>query len=434
MKTISKRGITGMRRPDPPRPRVAGAPGQSPAANVAARPAASASARTPPSASMRLSLAVHNAQARRDQAAAATGRCVIPVVIEPRSPGVVQRYSVEAGAKIYANAPAKRPWFSYPYAVVSTPADFLAQECLHNVNGIHEFLTANGSNLANVVGHGNNGLSLRVSADYEMAIEHTNLTARQPKVFYATTAVVNRSNTALGNAHATVTLAIDLNRSISILTGWWGTKTLYRVAPLFNNGNPDLLPQNCNCMGAEVIGTNGDNASSAVDRVVDGHMVALAPTAFREYKRAWKDDSIELDDVLDMWNDIAAEYLRRVGNLQQGRGINRFAAPAVGTAYCIKSLGHGPDQGNGVTRVYDIASGANRDLGWPYHFGGVVAQSGTDRITLENYARGDNRQAGRDPRWYFQMYGTGTGQSFHQFHEAKQQYANPITVVVTRNS
>lgn len=62
-----------------------------------------------------------------------------------------------------------------------------------------------------------------------------------------------------------------------------------------------------------------------------------------------------------------------------------------------------------------------------FHFGGVVARSGNDRITLENYARGDNRADKPDPLWYFQMDGTAQGQSFHEFHKAKNDYANPLT-------
>ena len=72
-------------------------------------------------------------------------------------------------------------------------------------------------------------------------------------------------------------------------------------------------------------------------------------------------------------------------------------------------------------------------LGWPYHFAGVVAVSGTDRITLENYARPDERKEQPDPRWYFQMYGEEKGQSFHEFHEDTKQYANPVTVTVKKS-
>lgn len=60
---------------------------------------------------------------------------------------------------------------------------------------------------------------------------------------------------------------------------------------------------------------------------------------------------------------------------------------------------------------------------------GVVASSGNDTITLENYARGDKRKNKFDPRWYFQMYGRNSGQSFHEQHAATSEYSNALTVV-----
>jgi hypothetical protein len=100
----------------------------------------------------------------------------------------------------------------------------------------------------------------------------------------------------------------------------------------------------------------------------------------------------------------------------------------------IATVGSGTPQPGGLSRVHDYASDSDRDLGWSFHFGGVVAKSGTDYATLENYARGDNRQNRQDPRWYFQMYGEATGQSFHEFHEARRDYANPLTVAVNPGS
>lgn len=81
-------------------------------------------------------------------------------------------------------------------------------------------------------------------------------------------------------------------------------------------------------------------------------------------------------------------------------GIDEYASPEVGEAYRIKYLG-------------------GREGEWNYHWAGVVARSGLDTVTLENYTR-DQRSAadaGRfhDNRWYFAMYGTEE-QSFHHDH------------------
>jgi hypothetical protein len=96
----------------------------------------------------------------------------------------------------------------------------------------------------------------------------------------------------------------------------------------------------------------------------------------------------------------------------------------------IASLGSGPDLGGGRSTLRDYTSGEDRTVSWPYHYAGVVARSGNDRVTLENYARGDNRMEDADPRWYFQMYGEGSGQTFHEFHDARKEYANAITTTV----
>jgi hypothetical protein len=75
-------------------------------------------------------------------------------------------------------------------------------------------------------------------------------------------------------------------------------------------------------------------------------------------------------------------------------------------------------------------SNQTRILNWQYHFAGVVAESGRDRVVLENYARADKRGGGPDPRWFFQMYGERSGQSFHEVHAGTEGFANPVTVVV----
>lgn len=96
----------------------------------------------------------------------------------------------------------------------------------------------------------------------------------------------------------------------------------------------------------------------------------------------------QLEQVADL--DDRADFMDALG-------IDEYASPEVGEAYRIKYLG-------------------GRSGDWNYHWAGVVARSGLDTVTLENYTR-DQRSAadaGRfhDARWYFAMYGTEE-QSFH---------------------
>ena len=90
--------------------------------------------------------------------------------------------------------PAKRPWYGYPYAIVGN-APFNAQAPAHGVGGNDEFLTGPAGNVANIVNHPG-GLSLRVSANADMAIEESDLRGRQPKAFYTTPAIVADSESA----------------------------------------------------------------------------------------------------------------------------------------------------------------------------------------------------------------------------------------------
>lgn len=337
----------------------------------------------------------------------------------------IQRYHILAGAKILPNMPAARPWGGYPYAVING-AQFPAQEP-GALGAGNEFLTLAGGNVANVVNHAG-GYSLRVSDDNNMAIEDTNLAQRQPKEFYATQAVITSANQELARVNSSFRLQPG-GQTVSILTGWWSTKQLLTVTPLYNGGNPDLAPQNCNEMAAVVLGVAaggftgaaGTDAWNAAWRI--GGVSEQATQRIMQ-NQAYTNEDIENFQATRYVNNRDARAVRRLGANEQAR-------PGVGDAYMIATIGHGTPQPGGQTRVHDVAHNVDRDLNWTYHFAGVVAKSGTDRVTLENFARGDNRMAGADPRWYFQMYGEGNNQSFHEFFSATPDYANPVTISVT---
>jgi hypothetical protein len=280
---------------------------------------------------------------------AATGTLPLQRRIQPpqprRSGATLQRYTVHGRDKIYAAEPPSRPWFGYPYAVVPNTTRFSGQR-LQGGHGPNEFLDPNDANTANVRRAAHATVCLRLSDDANMAIENSDLDPRQPKVFFATDAVISAANTALG-AGSIVRLDKQADRSRSSPAG-------------------PARPRS-----------------------------TASPRCF-------------------------------------GRRLRKIAMKSPdGEAFVIGTLGPVIARQGGAAQVRDIASGQVRTLNWAFHFGAVVARSGRDRITHENYARGDNRVAGADPRWYFQMYGEWAGQSFHEFHEAKEEYANPVTVTAT---
>jgi hypothetical protein len=344
----------------------------------------------------------------------------------------VQCYTAIGSNKLYAQMPNKRPRFGYPYAVVDA-GDFIAQEKALGVDGVDSFLTAQGGNTANLVAAGN-GLGLRISDDAEMAIEASDLVDRQPKVFFATQAVVTASNLTLQNVGSPFTLQIDNATTITILTDRHSQKTLSAVTPQYNGGSPDDAPQNCNAMAGQVLHVDPIRLGAHGSDKALNKAKLLAPKAAGRYKTAWDDNSIKNLDPYE--NDIAREYVRKgkkKSSALEREGVNRYAAPEVGETYMINSLGKGTSQNDGSELVRDYSTKQDKRLAWSYHFGGVVARSGDDRITLENYARGDNRQDNADPRWYFQMYGMRKGQSFHDQHKATGGYANALTVSLDRD-
>jgi Domain of unknown function (DUF4157) len=361
---------------------------------------------------------------------------------------VIQRYAVLGPNKIFGVQPQKRPWFGYPYAV-ATGGSLVAQTHNPAATGIHDFLNAPGSNTAETAGAAN-GFSLRVSNDNQMAVEDSNLTHRQPKVFFATQQVVNASNLALTKAGSAFSLQSDAGTTVKILTGWWSDVTLRKVTPVYNGGSADLAPQNCNAIAAQITGQNPQGLASKGGQLTEEISKQLAPRAAVEYSKAndkYKKEyqlelnekqmselqSQEADEMSGLTNEIAKEYVANRNSRQIARlHANQYAAPDVGQSYMISSLGFGQDLGGGRARLHDYETNTDRDLGWGYHFGGVVARSGSDRITLENYARGDNRANTPDPRWYFQMYGIARGQSFHEANKATLSYANPLTVAYSK--
>jgi hypothetical protein len=160
------------------------------------------------------------------------------------------------------------------------------------------------------------------------------------------------------------------------ITGWWSeVKKLYRVEPQFST----QPKQNCNDFSEQVTGawteTRGGHAVLAtVDRLLNEEGI--------DYRERGQD-----------YIRVSCEAPNRLRNL----GANLHARAGVGEAYMITSIGKPEPEEGDFAWIRDIRSDELRKIGWPYHFAGVVASSGDDTITLENYARGDNRKNSFNP-------------------------------------
>ena len=120
-------------------------------------------------------------------------------------------------------------------------------------------------------------------------------------------------------------------------------------------------------------------------------------------------------------------------------GVNQYVAPEVGQAFGSVSLGFAKT-GEGMPDYVTDPTGATKKAPsrgeiWGTHYGAVVARSGGDTMTLENYAR--NFESGGKSRtnemYYFQMYGpvTKPEQTWHKiWSETTRPIINPITQLV----
>lgn len=380
-----------------------------PQAKLPASPGAARNAGAPPQA----------AQPSRGRLASAPG---LPLSIQP--------YVVLGPGKIWNTEPDSRPYGGYPYILRGT-ASFKAQDRGKSRSESKFLENKNQAALKNASGN----FSIRLSDDHQMAIEHSNLSSRQPKRIYLSDDVFRAANQALGSAGSKLKLVKTGKKSLTVVRGWgWylssGDYRLFEVEPVFDSQTPDRLPQNCNDFAAKIVGKSwSQGPTSAYNQML---------TVLGKQRR-------ESISRTDLENYAGGEYEEELGSA----GLNEAAQPEIGQAFMIASLTEAIsiyDEAQKALRVgnenlgkklmkqaesktwTDYFDGKKKTLDWPYHYAAVVAVSGNDRITLENYARGDQRKEQPDPRWYFQMYGGKVGQSFHEANLGSS-YVNPITMI-----
>lgn len=368
-----------------------------------------------------------------------------------RGNSAIQRYEILATGRIFASEEE----IDIPKRKVAVIADsesnFIWQRQITN-----SFLDDEGNaNLARA-----SRVQLRVSDDWQMAIQDTNLTATQPKAFYATDAVFQHSTSNLEEVNSKYTLV----KTAKQLTLWDDNSTKRQLTQLLPQKrqdpveNPLMLRarQNCNEIVESVVGapmlemyptsTGSLPVQNTYSRVHMGGLTQIAALVAELMGKSEKgqgqkfvdaNNQLELDTISQ---EIAVAYNQGLEDVDQNKldtilkelKINQYASADVGDAYVIGSVGATDESG----RLTDLHTQTTFVPRWPYHFGGVVAKSGSDTVTLENYARGGEGlgNPASDPRWYFQMYGTGQGQSFHEANVALGGYANAVTTALHHES
>lgn len=302
--------------------------------------------------------------------------------------------------------------------------------------------------------------TVRVSDDGNMAIEDTNLTARQAKVFYATSAVWQASNPTLANVNSKYELYSDRTNAIDVHLADGTQKTLDRVLPrtrvapatgrvASQQGLTMDIEADCIMVAQAVMHhANGYRKpglpftpavptdwgefrtaramvkwSEAHDYLAtkSGWGLSLAKTVYgdenAQAKKAFETqlskgptpDAELLAAIAAAYLDLMTNQPAKAAQAAQALGLNTHALANVGEAY--ETYRVSSDQ---TPTRHDVHGRSVRDF-WAQHIGAVVAASGGDRVTLENYARTTEIGAlAAGPHYYFQMYGSKPAQSWHE--------------------
>ena len=260
--------------------------------------------------------------------------------------------------------------------------------------------------------------NLLVADAGDIAIEAT---AGEPKVFFATTQVVSRGNAALrGEVRLRQT-----NRYLWVTRGGTSRK-LYETEPVVASARQQGLgvrtPQRCNEMATFVSGKYGletDATKQANQLMADTLTAVTGDDQWRGGIRAGFATHEELRLYGEFLDRLVLEFQRvkddpvlgpQLETALTARLANTALDPQLGAA--ISTLGV-------ATAAQERAARQGGADVFSYHFATVVAKSGSDYVTLENYARRDpevtDTLSGGDPLYFFRMYGRGTpGVTFHE--------------------
>ncbi|CAI7974199.1 conserved hypothetical protein [Frankia sp. Hr75.2] len=321
---------------------------------------------------------------------------------------------------------------------------------------------------------------LWVSDQGNLAIEQADLTRRQPRHFFASQNAVADWNRALAQAGSDFQLIPEPGATVTFVPPAGGApRTLIKIFPVNLNlglaGDRMRTTENCDVMVMNVTGGGGVFGAAMQPVFTAPVYVAPGQDTLSEYFAAIAltgghaaNTPITVAPVATLQasqNAIAKRYGQAVFALKSGnpvvanptldhdlqvRGINQYARPArIGQGLWTTSLGtRAASVGGSTAQDYSNSRALTaqniNDVAWGFHWGGVVAIDGADYVTLENYARGAEispavvpligAPPAQEHLYYFQMYGTGAGRSWHEQWETPgprgKGFANGITMVV----
>ncbi|CAM5415283.1 hypothetical protein GCM10010329_85570 [Streptomyces spiroverticillatus] len=269
-------------------------------------------------------------------------------------------------------------------------------------------------------------VDLAVSDGFDLAVEHAG-DGKEPKNFFATEKQFSASVKKLPGADQKRGISLSKTGRTLTIEGQGKKVTLYEIEPKLRKekGGPKTKglavtgPQRCNEMLGAVTGksTLWFQGDTKYWELLEKFLVRMDPQG------GWK-GRYERDK--DLVSEVGTEPYRRTTEAMAGRFQELVKEDEEKAEATLKALGmnqHAPTPkvGDGMTTMTQPSAEQVDDMAGttPFHFGGVVARSGDDYITMENYFREQKKgtldtSSSNDPLWYFRMYGQESGRTWHE--------------------
>lgn len=386
-----------------------------------------AQGRVKPSMQIKAGVAVNNDQKLEHEAdvmgtKAATLSRIIPSEADLKAPTSLDSQAIQRLAIIPTGAinyPVKKQEKFWKDEIITNNEDFFVSQV--EINNSYFNSESLDDLQANLV-HKSNA-DLMVSDTLDLAIE----SSVESKFFFATKTKIDEANQRL-----TGYVRLEKTSKYLLINSQGVSKKLYQVRAVVpknkrSNGKTgkglDMkVPQRCNEMADFVGGKQGVDfiAGSLVYKLLADVLTEMTDTdyagEFAEIKT--KIGSVEgntayisiTEEMEEIFKELdTVENRERINQLMQQHRINEYMAPNIGDVITTYSVGTNEER-----------KAADKNTTFGYHFGSVVAKSGSDYITLENYARRDNvvgvsTASGGDPLFFFKMY--GDHESAKSWHE-----------------
>jgi hypothetical protein len=317
---------------------------------------------------------------------------------------------------------------------------------------------------------------LKISEKGKMAIENAD-DSRQAKVFFAEGSIISKSNKELTKRGSKYLLQVAQANAITVTDQNGKSHTLDQIEAVKNpdEGKSSTPKKVAGQLATQEHGLNlGVEATCiAVAEAIMGKKYGIGTVSAKLLSVKMKKLGLLTATEQLSWGTAIADAMTKQGKRKHGAlnettvaqayglflhnspvaarklakklKVNEFADPKVGQSFISEAVGatgggivNWLQDPTGITTTElktpdPTVRGGQRRTGWGNHAGAVVAESGGDKVTLENYARSgeDPMLKDNDKIFYFAMYGPASKptQTWHSVWS--QSPTAPIANAVT---